>query len=352
MCGDFCYTKHKMIKRVFVASSVCMLLVSAVFGGRATAQQSGFSVQVTPSPIIETLQPGVQKTVELKIRNTATQAEELKMGLRSFTFDTATGQVQLHDEPPTEIADWIVFENPVFKVAAGEWFTQRITFNPPQAAGFAYSFAVTVGRSQPQTQTEGKAAIEGSVAVFTLLNVDRPGASRKLDIVSFSSQKKLYEYLPANFTVRIKNSGNTIVRPAGNVYIQRTANSTDPLSVLPLNEAGSYTLPSTERDVSMVWTDGFPVHQTVDGKQKLVWNWGNLQKLRIGKFTAKAIVVYNDGQRDIPVEAVVTFWVLPWKFMLVGLLIGALLVVGIVTIIKKILQKARKPKKSHETPSQ
>ena len=337
-----------MKRRVLLACSLCSLLLATVFGGAIHAQQGGFSVQVTPSPIVVSLQPGVQKTVELKIRNTAAQQEELKMGMRTFSFDTTTGQVQLQDEPPKEVADWVVFENPIFTVAAGEWFTQRITFSPPQTAGFAYSFAITVGRSQPQTQTGGKAAIEGSVAVFTLLNIDRPDASRKLEIVRISSQKKLYEYLPSTFTVRIKNSGNTIVRPGGNVYIQRTESSTAPLSVLPLNDAGSYILPNTEREVSMTWSDGFPVYKTVDGKQKLAWNWGDLQKLRIGKFSAKAIVVYNDGQRDVPVEAVVTFWVFPWKLAVIVLVISALIVVGVVTIIKKIVQKTHSSKKSHE----
>lgn len=348
----FCYTYLKMIKRVFAVSSLCLLLLTAVFSASTFAQQGGFSVQVTPSPIVESLQPGVQKTVELKIRNTSTQNEELKMGLRSFTFDSASGEVKLQDEPQKEVVDWVSFENPVFRVNAGEWFTQRITFSPPKTAGFSYSFAITVGRSQPQTQTGGKAAIEGSVAVFTLLNVERPDATRKLEIVTVSSQKKLYEYLPATFTVRLKNSGNTIVKPAGNVYIQRSDTSTDPLSVLPLNEAGSYILPGSEREVSMQWKDGFPVYESVDGKQNLVWDWGNVQKFRIGKFSAKTIMVYNDGQRDIPVEAVVTFWVFPWKMVLVLVIIGGIIIVGIVTIIKKIVQKAHKPKKAHETPAQ
>lgn len=337
-----------MIKKIFTISFIAVLLMPAFFANNAKAQQSGFSVQVTPSPIVETLQPGVQKTIELKIRNTGTQVEEYKMGLRSFTFEDKTGQVLLKDEPPKEVADWVSFKDPIFRIAAGEWFTQRITFSPPTTAGFAYSFAITVARSQPQTQTEGKAAIEGSVAIFTLLSIDRPGATRKLEIVSFSSQKKLYEYLPATFTLRLKNSGNTIVKPGGNVYIQHTENSADPLSVLPLNDTGAYILPGSERTVSMQWKDGFPVYVVVDNKQSLTWDWGTAQKLRIGRFTAKAIVVYNDGQRDIPIETAVSFWVIPWKFIIVAVLFIGILAVGIITIIKKVVQKARKPKKAHE----
>ena len=335
----------------FFAVGLLSVLLTNVLVGATFAQQSGFSVQVTPSPIVETIQPGVTKTVELKIRNTAPQTEELKMGLRSFTFDDKTGQVQLQDQPPKDVIDWVSFQDPIFKVEAGAWFTQKITFSPPSSSGFAYSFAVTVGRSQPQTQTGGKAAIEGSVAVFTLLNVDRPDASRKLDIVHITSQKKLYEYMPAAFTVRLKNSGNTIIKPGGNVYIQRTENSTEPLAVLSLNDAGSYILPATEREVTMQWNDGFPVYQKVGDKQKLVWNWGNLQKLRVGRYNAKVIAVYNDGQRDVPIEAVVSFWVFPYKIALVACAILLVIGVGVFTIVKKVVQKTRTSKNTHETHS-
>ena len=340
------------MKKVFLGITTALVLFFAyAVGAPAQAQQSGFSVQVSPSPIYETIQPGTSKTIELKIRNTAAQTEQLKMGMRSFTVESTTREVKLQDDPPKDVIGWVNFENPVFTVAAGEWFTQRIQLAPPADVGFAYSFAITVSRANPQTNTDGKAAIEGSVAVFTLLNVERADATRKLETVTFSSKNKLYEYLPATLTLRLKNSGNTIVRPGGNIYIQRAENSTQPISVLPVNESGAYFLPSTEREVTVKWEDGFPVYKTTDQGTKLVWDWGDLQKLRIGKYTAKAIVVYNDGQRDIPIETAVSFWVFPWKIALVSLVFLTLLIVGVVTIIKKVVVKVRTSKNKHETPA-
>ena len=46
----------------------------------------------------------------------------------------------------------------------------------------------------------------------------------------------------------------------------------------------------------------------------------------------KLVGVYNDGQRDVPIESEITFWILPWKILL-GLLIVLVLVgLGIWTI--------------------
>jgi hypothetical protein len=340
-----------MGKKIVTYMLVCAVTVSQFFSMPARAQTDGFALQVTPSPIVENLQPGVSKTVELKIRNQSTQKETLKMGLRSFKVDAATSAVELQDTEPQDVKSWVRFAEPTFDVEAGAWYTQKITFDTPSDAGFSYSFAVYISRAKPAVGQAGAAAIEGSVAVFTLLGIDRPDAVRKLETVTFTSKKKVYEYLPATFTLDLKNSGNTIVRPTGNIYIQRSLNSTEPIAVLPVNESGAYILPATSRSTQSQWTVGFPSYEkkAESEKQQLVWDWGKAQNFRFGKYTAKAIVVYNDGQRDIPIEAAIEFWVIPWKLLFVVLIIAALLVVGIVTILKKtVLLSKKSNKKKHD----
>jgi pilus assembly protein TadC len=41
------------------------------------------------------------------------------------------------------------------------------------------------------------------------------------------------------------------------------------------------------------------------------------------------LLIYDDGQRDVPLEAMVSFWVVPWRvifYVLLALFIPALLV--------------------------
>ncbi len=210
-----------MGKKIVAFVVLCAVVLPQFFAAPALAQNDGFALQVTPSPIVDVLQPGVSKTVELKIRNQSAQKETLKMGLRSFKIDPATSAVELEDTEPEEVTQWVRFAEPVFDVEAGAWYTQKITFDTPKDAGFSYSFAVYISRAKPSVQQGGAAAIEGSVAVFTLLSIDRPDAVKKLETVTFTSKKKVYEYVPASFTLDLKNTGNTLLRPTGNIYIQR-----------------------------------------------------------------------------------------------------------------------------------
>ncbi|MBA3757574.1 hypothetical protein H0X09_01800, partial [Candidatus Saccharibacteria bacterium] len=69
---------------------------------------------------------------------------------------------------------------------------------------------------------------------------------------------------------------------------------------------------------------------------------GDVQKLRFGHYTADLVLVYNDGQRDVPVTASVSFWVVPWR--LLGVIFGlAVLIVALITyiiILRRRLKRA------------
>lgn len=334
---------------------ICYVLLTAILCFvvlvPARAQSGGFAVQVSPSPIVEKIDPGVSKTVEVKIRNQNTEKETFKMGLRAFDVNKTNGEIELSNDEPKEVVDWVSFSEPVFDVEPGQWFTQKVVLNAPIDAGFTYTFAITISRATPTQEADGKTTIEGSVAIFTLLTTNRPDATRKLDIVSFVSKKRMYEYLPASFELELKNSGNTIIQPVGNIYIQRSSDSSEPIEVLSVNETGAYILPEVSRTLQTEWSTGFPVFKdsAEEGRKDLFWNWSELQNLRIGHYVAKVVVVYNDGTRDIPVETMIDFWVIPWKILSVLFVIFALLVTGVVSIIRKTIKVAQHKRQKHDS---
>lgn len=331
------------------------LLVFSCVGATARAANgptAPFALEVAPSPIVETVTPGEQKTIELRIRNAGTGTEKLKMELRSFS-NADDGTITFEETAPPGLKDWVRFDEPQFELRSGEWFTQKVQMNVPQNAAFSYSFAILISRTQQSTPLPGQTTIQGSVAVYTLINVDKPGARRSFAVESFSSAKRLYEYLPASFNFTVRNTGNAIVRPEGNVFIQRSSSS-QPIAVLKLNPNGSYILPESQRDLKTSWNDGFPVfvqQKAADNaaeKTVLQWDWSKAQQLRFGRYVAKMVAVYNDGQRDVPIQAEVTFWVIPWKVLLVGLLLVAVLLVGAVAIVRNVMKVARRARR---TPS-
>lgn len=313
----------------------------------AQGSDEGFSLQVTPSPLVATVKPGTSTTLEMNIRNTNTVPQKLKMGLRTFSLDEKNGQVALGNTEPSEVKDFVHFASPTFSVEAGAIFKQKIFIDTPKNAGFTYSFAITISRDDTTTQqTSNGAKIKGTVAVFTLVSVDRPGSLRKFELSDFTVSRHVYEFLPASFSIKLKNTGNTLVQPKGNLFIQRSSNDQNPLLVLPLNPTDGYILPGASRTFTANWQDGFPHFESVaDGnngnKKHLVWDWGSLSKLRFGKYTAKVVTVYDDGQRDIPVTAEVSFWVVPWRIILGVVLVVTLLLVGVFTILRKTTRLAQ-----------
>jgi hypothetical protein len=317
-----------------------------------------FNLQVTPSPVVTTVQPGVKSTLQLRIQNNSTQAENLKIEPRTFKLSNDSSKVDLSDTEAPDIASWISFSQPKFSARPGEWVTEQITLNVPKSAGFSYAFALVITRQNPPKATGNSRQITGSLAVFTLVNVDRPGATSSLEVSDFSIGRHMYEYLPAKFSITFNNNGNTITQPTGNLFVQRSSNSQPPLATLPVNETKGYILPGTKRTLTTSWSDGFPYYKTTPtanggSSQKLIWNWGDLSKLRIGRYTAHLVAVYNQAGHDVPIEGTVTFWVIPWKILLALLVIILLLLFSMFMIVRAIVKFVRrKVKKQPKAPSQ
>lgn len=325
--------------RVF-AVLLGVLLASLVFppSPAYADDDNGFSIQVTPSPLVATVKPGQQTNLDLKIYNSGSAAVDLKIQARNFDVNAKTGKVEIDDTSEARVKDWVSFRAPQFTVQPGQWYTQTVRIDMPKDAGYSYHFAVVISQESIPDQAEKGRLLKGSVAVFTLLNVDRPGAVRKLDAVELQVDKQVYEYLPATISVSFRNTGNTILQPYGNIFVQRSPNDTKSIATLPVNENRGYILPGSVRELSTTWSDGFPrIVKDSDGNAREEWDWSRIGKFRFGLYTVKLVGVYNDGQRDIPLESEVSFWVIPWKILAVLLIIVIFVMIGVWSLLHKVL---------------
>ena len=127
-----------MIRRLLSAIAlVTILAMSTVVPAHAADVPSDFNLQVTPSPLVTTVKPGVKTQLELKIRNGGSGTENLKIEPRSFTLGNDSTNVRLQDNTPSDVNSWTSFSAPKFTVQPGEWFTEQIIFNVPKTAGFS-----------------------------------------------------------------------------------------------------------------------------------------------------------------------------------------------------------------------
>jgi len=349
------HLRHKLYLAALLATTALLYAqpAHAITTAPATIP-TDFNLQVTPSPLVTTVKPGTKTQVELKIRNGGSSAENLKVEARSFTLSNNSTKVNLQDTSPPDIGQWISFSASKFTIQPGQWMSDQITFNLPKDTGFSYSFALVISRQKDVAPVGGSRVIKGSLAVFTLVNVDRPGATSNLSVNSFVSSKRMYEYLPATFSVHFRNTGNTIVQPFGNIFVERSG-SKNALATLNVNEKRGYILPGSERTITADWSDGFPAYKTVTNgngstSQKLTWNFANASKLRIGRYTAHLVAVYSQAGRDVPIEGTVSFWVIPWKILLVLLLVVLLVLFALFMLARMIFRfiKKRRTKRSEK----
>jgi hypothetical protein len=315
------------MKKLLRLIGVVALLLIPAFSSRAAT--GPMSLVTSPLPLSLSATPGTSVTTDLRIKNAGPNPEKLRVGLLKFNAFGESGQPRVMDfEPQDQHDEWVKFSQNTFDAPVNEWQTIKMTINVPKTAAFGYYYAVTFARADADTAADSddqQAVVVGATATLVLLEARVPNAKRDLDILEFGSAKKFYEYLPAEFSVRVRNRGNVHVAPHGQIFIYRGKKE---VSAADFNAEGGNILPGTNRIFSEKWSDGFPVYvektesdQVIldqQGKQvkQLKWNFSEVPKLRIGKYRAQLVMVYDDGKRDVPVEATVEFWVVPWRLLI------------------------------------
>jgi len=315
-----------------------------------------FSLVTSPLPVVLNTKPGQPISTELRVKNASTATDRFKVSLFKFSVNDA-GKVTLSSKADGDsFMDWVSFSPQTFSLAPNQWQSVKMDIKVPAQAALGYYYAVSFSRAEedntPATSTGVN--VHGQVITFVLLNVDVPWAKRQLQVTELSADRSVYEFLPANFTVKVKNTGNIFTAPTGTLFVNRGSKT---IATLTVNSGKGNILPGTTRTFSAKWSDGFPVYQPklVDGQavnkadgspaMSLKWDFSKVTSLRIGKYTARLILVYDDGKRDVPIEGSVSFWVMPWRVLgVIAALIA--LIAGLITyviILRRRLKRAGHP---------
>ena len=301
-----------------------------------------FNLTTSPLPVELTTTPGKTVSTNLRVENSGTAPIKLKVSLLKFKAAGNNGKpLLLKRQPGDTFFDWVTFSQNSFIAQPGVWNNIQMTINPPQQAAFGYYYAVVFSQdtaSQAPT-TPDTSQLNGATATLVLLNVQTPGEKRQLTVTSFSTDKKLYEYLPVTFNIAVHNSGNIFTAPTGNIFISR--DQKHDIAVLSVNDSQGNILAGSNRIFQTTWNDGFPVFavqrdhgQIISDKhgkpvEQLQWNFSHANKLRFGHYYAHLTLVYNNGTQDVPIDAEVSFWVVPWKILPVILLFCVLVLIGL-----------------------
>lgn len=316
----------------------------------AHAANDGFNIITSPLPINLQGKPGSTLTTDIKVKNGGNSTEKLKVTLMKFSAYGEEGKPSIQDRGVgDDYFDWVTFSPQTFDAPPNEWVTVKMTIKLPKTAAFGYYYAAAFSKAGPaQVATGRQNILVGSTAVLALVDAQVPGAKRIATISSFTADKSFYEFLPATFTIKIHNSGNVHLIPTGNIFISRGGKQ---VAQLDVNRIGGNVLPNSNRIFTTEWKDGFPVYVVKEANGKVVldkhdkavtslqWDFAKASHLKFGHYTAHLVMAYDDGTKDVPMEATVSFWVVPWRVIGAGLFVFILAMVGLISILRKIYKK-------------
>jgi hypothetical protein len=346
------------------------------------ANRPSGGLQLTTSPLPVTLNeaPGQTVSTELKVKQSSGGPEELQTTLLKFGAQGINGSPALSAMGPTDTyASWVTFDKTKFEAPNNVWQDVKMTIAIPKTAAFEYNYAVEFSRVGDNLYPGGNSeAIAGGSATLVLLNVEAPGMNRSLQLSSFKVEHSVVEFVPETFDVNFYDNGNVYVQPSGDIFI--TQNNTQ-VGVVERNDEQGNILAHTHRDFKTQWVDGWPYYAPAEknGKPELdrhnvqiqALNFGlpptsgindnngiyasstnsdqlkessnPISRLRFGEYSARLVAVYTDDfGRDVPVTATITFWVIPWRILLVFLFILLVFGFAVYTLINNAVRRRKR----------
>ncbi len=286
------------------------------------------ALTVSPPYFDYRLNPGDTNLDVIKLYNDSSQSLTIWPQLQNFTADDKESGTPVfyspdQDQKGSSLAQWIKVDQTPIVLAPQERANLPFAINVPkdrvQPGGH---FGAIMLSTQPPNATGG-VAIGSQIAALILVNIS--GDVKEVGGIAefgFNKPASWYNYLPVDFFLRFENSGNTHLRPVGNVFIKDVFGRQ--VAALVLNPDFRSVLPQSIRRFELGWhgRGGAEPGNFLDG---LNYEWHNFG---LGKY--KATLVVNYGSNNSVVTDEREFYVWPWRLLSVG---GVLLVL-LLTLLK------------------
>ncbi|MFA5134212.1 MAG: hypothetical protein WC505_00280 [Patescibacteria group bacterium] len=317
--------------------------LAVLFTASTFPAQRADAITLIP-PILEFgLIPGEPSKIAIKLFNESSSTVELYTEAHNFSAKDDTGQPQFDFESDADgISSWIDMEEGPIIIEPNGRYEVPVTINPPSEADPGGHYAAVFFSTTPPE--EGQVRIASKVGTLILAkvagDVEEDGSIVEFDVVD---GKRFFNRLPAAFEARFENTGNVHLRPAGTIVIENFfGQQTDEVD---FNPSGGATLPDTTRRYEAIWEKG-QVGDTAGNVWTSFWKEYVNEKnnFAIGRYTA-AISIEAGTDNGVTDAASVSFWIFPWRVVLVWAVAAALAVILLIYFLRRynawIVKKAR-----------
>ena len=297
------------------------------------------ALTVSPGKFVLSADPGdvIKKT--MRVRNDL--SETITFASYFERLEIRGGGEPVFIPEVKDLASWIQTNPEEITLEGGETGEIDITINVPANAEPGGHYAAIFWGNAPSKQEEGRVGISTRVAVLVILDVSGD-VVESCEISDFKSAKKIFSHLPINFNYDLTGGGTVHQKPTGKVLIKNIFGQTK--AILDANPSGDIVYPGMKRTFTTSnWQPegGMP---KIEGK-------GFFSELKrekagfvLGFYRAQLSLEY--GKNEIKTaKASFGFWVLPWRILLISVLILAILLLIFTKGIKKynqwVIKRAR-----------
>ncbi|MFA5130571.1 MAG: DUF916 domain-containing protein [Patescibacteria group bacterium] len=322
------------MKVQFKVLSACTVLALGAF-----AIPAAHAMTVSPVMFDMEIAPGAHAQSSIRILNDTKEAATYSFSAQNFVASGENGaQEYVREATTTDLASWVHLWQTSVTVqpdaTADVSFEINVPTNAEPGGHYAAIFSTHGG-----SNAAGASSVGLSEQVGVLLLVRVPGDVREqASVESFRmAGGTVLDHLPANFDLRLRNSGSVHFRPTGSIVVKNMLGNT--VARFDANPNHSAVLPNSVRRIETDWEKAPMI------SDKGFWNqtkneWNNFA---LGKYTATAEMLY--GSKNVALTATpVTFWVWPWRLMMlavVGIIVFMILIGG----CNRMIWKSRSEKR-------
>lgn len=287
--------------------SFSFVLLSLFYFYPYTFAQDSAGISLTPTTIEEMANPGDVLDRILTVTNEGLEVKEYFIYTRDIK-GVETGGVPVFAEENAEktgyeMTEWVTLPFDRITVNPNQTIEIPITISvPPDATPGSHFGGIFVSAQAPRLRVTGAGV---GYEVATILSIRISG--QVIDtarIRSFSSEKLIYGSKQVNFSAKIENLGNILIRPRGPATITSALTGTS--EILLVNDSLAGVFPGSSRTFDFAW---------------------NSEGLGFGKYEVVLALGYDGDGGQKTIDASVFFWVFPFNIML-GVLLGFLGIFG------------------------
>lgn len=320
------------MKKIFLFSTLLIILAWCFTGVSAQAYliedlniQNMGNIAVGPGKAEIQLSPGDVYNMNVTVTNASGMTKIVKFTSEDMgaSNDPTTPLEFLGEQKgPYSLKDFVKPEVDQITLLAGQRLTLPVTISIPADAtpGGLYGGIMVAAENVPSTvvspgssQAGGQINLITRVGVLVFIRI-KGDALESSYLKSFIADKNFYEKGPVSFKITSENNGSVYLSPYGSITVKDMLGRTvDQRDIDPW-----FVLPKADRVRTVSWNSNF-----------LLGKYTAVLSLQRGYMNAKDVVDTKS----------ISFWVIPWKIITVGLIILLLLIWVLVWVLSHIQWK-------------